>query len=99
MRLRCVAFRHGRIRWNRNFGPCFSAISRAMEFDPEVAVIEGSKKIPVAWVLHRQRNVVADKRPANDRPLGSTAINRKQTLPGCNITTSSHDENYPPDKA
>src|SRR5439155_1548401 len=78
---RYVAFGHRRILWSRSFLPRFGAVGRTLHFDAEMAVVQRRQKISRPRIVHRQRDIVANKRCTADGPLGSSAIHREQSLP------------------
>src|SRR5437868_9761884 len=68
-----------------------------MHLDAEVSVIERSEEVPIAGIVHHQRDIVPYKCRAADGPLRRAPIHGKQTLPRCDVTPIAHS--LPPDSA
>src|SRR5213593_1593701 len=68
-----------------------------MHLDAEVSVIESSEEVPIAGIVHYERDIVPYKCGTADGPLRHAPIHRKQTLPRCDVTPIAHS--FPPDSA
>jgi hypothetical protein len=65
-------------------------VALSLQLDAEVPVIECRKEIAVAPIVHHQRNVVADKSRAADRPLRDATIHSEQTFSCRYIKSIAH---------
>ena len=90
-----VTLRLGRIGGCRDLLPAIAR--RAMQLDAEMAVIERRIAQPVATVLEREGDVIAQEIDPRDLPLSCLARDREQTFAGRNEKRVTHHQ--PPDRA